>query len=211
MRVVCHGFDRSVVDIVNATDTVTLELAFTEDQTDVGLDPQQGLAAKQQAVADAVAELDAVLDPYKDSDTVSAGATLKTSATSYAAAAYASASTLTIDPSLGSQLNSVGAALAGFETAIAIDSLAARSVAQSYDVLAAAEVLHSPCLDLADEVAFETSGVTQYTVPGMTSIAVLAAARYGTRALSVLDQILTINSIPDPTAIPAGTVLLLPS
>jgi hypothetical protein len=39
---------------------------------------------------------------------------------------------------------------------------------------------------------------------------VLAAARYGTRALSVLDQILTLNSIPDPTAIPAGTVLLLP-
>jgi hypothetical protein len=202
-------FDRSVVDIVNATDTVSLELVFTEDQTDVGLDLQQGLAAKQQAVGDAVAEFDAVLDAYTDPRTLSAGATLKTSATSYAAAAYASASTLTVDSSLGSELGAVGAALAGVEAAIVIDSLAAQSVAQSDDVLAGAEVLYAACLDLAAEVALETGGVTQYTVPGMTSAVVLAQARYGIRARSVLEHILTLDSIPDPTAIPAGTVLLL--
>jgi hypothetical protein len=210
MRVVCHGFDRSVIDIPNATDTVTLELAFTEDQLDLGIVEQQGLAAKQQAASSAVAEFKQVLEPYKDQDTVSTGQSLMSTASSYASAAYAAASTVTIDPSLDSQLASVGTALVSFQSAVAVDSLAARSVAQSYDVLIAAELVYAACLDLADEIALETTGFQVHTVMGMTSIAVLAASLYGAQAIKKIDQILQLNNLPDPTAIPAGTVLILP-
>jgi hypothetical protein len=80
------------------------------------------------------------------------------------------------------------------DTIFASRSVSTESDQAHYDVLAGSEVLYAACLDLAAEVALETSGVTQYTVPGMTSIVVLAQARYGTRALSVLDQILTLRS-----------------
>jgi hypothetical protein len=213
MRVVCHGFEQSVVDIVNAADTITLDLVFTEDTSLLTVEQeQQGIAAKQQAVTSAVSDFQTVLDPYTDQNTTTAGAALSSNASNYSSSSFTAASTNTVDPSLGAQLDSVGAALAVFSAAISVDSLALSSVAQSYDVLAAAEVVYAACLDMADEVALETSGLTEYTVPGTTSIAVLAAARYGNRAISVIDQILTLNAdvIADATAIRAGTVLLLP-
>jgi hypothetical protein len=212
MRVVCQGFDRSVLDIVNATDTVTLPLVFIEDQVDLTLADQQGLAALQQQVSTSIDDFNAELGSYNDTGTLSAGSTLSSNASSYADAAFTAASTNNVDPSLGAQLGSVGSALSSFEAAIAQDSTAAQSIAQSYNVLAAAEVIYMACLDLADEVAFVTSGATEYVVPGLTSIAVLAAARYQQRAISVLDEILRLNAdvIDDPTAIPEGTRLILP-
>lgn len=135
---------------------------------------------------------------------------LSDAANAYATAAYAAASTNTVDPSLQTLLNAVSTALAEVETALQADPASLASVAQVYESLALAEVTYAACLDLADEVALATSGSYLYVVPGNTSIAVLAGQQYGQAALSVIDQILTLNSIPDPTNIPSGTRLLMP-
>jgi prophage DNA circulation protein len=210
MQVTCGGFDRSVVNIPDATDTVTIEVSFTEDQTDLGLVEQQGLAAKQQGVSSAVADFQDAASQWSDTGTVSAVESLASAATTYADVAFTAATTLVVDPSLGPRLDAVGAALATAEQALLGDSHGLGSM-QTYDALAMAEVVYAACLDLADEVALETTGFQQFTVQGPTSIAVLAAQVYGQGALSKIDQILTLNDLPDPTNIPAGTVLTLPA
>lgn len=211
MRVVCHGFDQSILDIANATNTLQFDLTFTEDATDTTISTQ-GLAAQQQAANTAIANFQDAAAPYNAAATVSSVDNIVASAQSYVTAAFLAASTNTVDPSLQSLLDSVGSSLALAQQALEADPVAQESVAQTYDVLASAEVVYASCLDLADEVALETSGNRIYVVPGDTSIAVLAQTLYQARAISVLDQILTMNAdvITDATNIASGTELVLP-
>lgn len=212
MRVVCHGIDPSVLEVAQFTDTVTLSLVFTEDQTDLGVQEQQGVAAKKQDVDNSASDFQTASEVYRDVATVQAVAGLVNLALTFSESAFAAVVTNSPDPSLGVQLEQLGAALATAEAAIGVDSFAQRSIAQTYDAIVAGEVLFAACLDLADEVELETVGFEIYIVPGPTSIAVLAAKKYGPRAIDVLDQILRLNAqvISDPTAIPEGVTLTLP-
>jgi hypothetical protein len=134
---------------------------------------------------------------------------LSNGATSYAAAAAASAQG-PIDASLESQLATVALSTAAIIAAISSDPVGLGTAA-TYDALAAAEVVYAACQDLADAVMAARPPIIEFVVPGVTSIAVLAAQRYGSQAISRIDEILSLNVIPTPTAIPAGTKLILPS
>lgn len=212
MRVVCHGFDQSVLELAQLTDTVTVALVFTEDAVDSSLqtEQQQGVAAKQQAVSSASTDFATAAAPYLSA--ASQISSLISASTSYATAAFTADTTATPDPSLGSLLNAVGSAVAIVQAAIAADPVALASSAQSYDAFAASEVLYAACIDMDDEVRLESVGFFTYIVPGDTSIAVLLQQLYRDRALGVLDQVLQINAdkVRDPTNIPASTELTLP-
>jgi hypothetical protein len=131
------------------------------------------------------------------------------STTAYALAAAASAQGA-VDSSLGTKLDSVALATQSVIAAIQLDPLG-MGTAAIYDSLAAAEVVYAAWQDLADAVIAARPPVIEFVLPGTTSIAVLAADRYGKEAISRTDQILSLNFIPDPTSIEAGTRLLLPS
>jgi prophage DNA circulation protein len=211
MQVVCQGFDRAVVNLPEATDTISVPLAFVED--DQALDDasvSQGVAAQQQNVTSSVADFQTAAAPYSAPATVTATAALASAANAYATAAAAAALSNTIDPSLDSKLATVALSTEAAIAAISIDPLGVGTAA-TYDALAAAEVVYSACQDLADAALADGPAVVEYVVAGTTSIAVLAAALYGKDALVYIDQLLSLNPIPDPTAIPSGTVLLVPS
>jgi prophage DNA circulation protein len=210
MQVVCQGFDRALVNLPEATDTISVPLVFVED--DQALDDttvSQGIGAQQQNVTSAVADFQAAAAPYAAADTKAATAALASAAIEYATAAAASAQGA-IDASLDAKLAAVALGTQAAIDAISVDPLGLGAAA-IYDALAAAEVVYAACQDLADAVMAARPPVIEFIVPGTTSIAVLAADRYGRDAISRIDQILSLNSLPEPTSIPAGTRLLLPS
>jgi prophage DNA circulation protein len=53
----------------------------------------------------------------------------------------------------------------------------------------------------------DASGLLVHPIYGQMQV----VCRYGKDAIGRIDEILSLNDIPDPTAIPAGTKLLLPS
>jgi prophage DNA circulation protein len=210
MQVVCQGFDRSTVNLPEATDTISVPLVFVED--DQALDDtsvNQGVGAQQQNVISAVADFQGAAAPYSAPASVAASAALASAANDYATAAAASAQGA-VDPSLETKLGAVAFGTQAAIAAISVDPLGAGTAA-IYDALAAAEVVYSVCQDLADAVVAARPPVIELILPGTTSIALLAADRYGKDAIGRIDEILSLNNIPDPTAIPAGTKLLLPS
>lgn len=211
MQVVCQGFDRAVVNVVEATDTITVPLTFIEDQTDLGLDLQQTTASVAQDATAAVQGFQTEAEIYKALDSVAAAADYAELATSFISAALLSAQSQTVDASLSSQVDAIGEQLVLVQATMQADPLAQDSVAQVYGVLAAAEVVYSMCLTLADQILLETVSFERLVVQGRTSIAVLAQARYGSNAINMIDPMLRLNPhITDPTNIPAGAVLLLP-
>jgi prophage DNA circulation protein len=210
MQVVCQGFDRASVNIPEATDTISIPLVFVEDTP--ALDSTaaaQGVGALQQNVTSAVADFQTAAAPYNAPSTAAAVQAVATGAISYAATAASSAQG-PIDASLDSQLGAVALTTQAVIVAISIDPAGAGTAA-IYDALAAAEVVYAACLDLADAVMAARPPIIEFVLPGPTSIAVLAAQRYGSDAISRIDEILSLNVIPTPTAIPAGTKLILPS
>lgn len=210
MNVVCQGFDHSLLNIAESVDTITFELTFIEDQLDLGVVQQQGAAAKQQAVTTASDDFNTAAAPYSDVNTRVAIQALISQAALYADAAYTAITTAVLNPALGQLLNNVATSLTTVEAAILVDSHGLNTAA-TYDAIAAAAIVYSAALDLADEVALETAGFRTLVLAGDTSIAALAAVEFGPRALSVIDQILQLNpAITDPTRIVAGTQILLP-
>jgi prophage DNA circulation protein len=209
MPVVCQGFDRASVNLPEATDTITVPLVFVEDDETIGsvesVAPSVG--EQQQNVTSAVSDFQTAAAPYTTAN--STVAALSQSATAYALAAAASAQGA-VDSSLGTKLDSVALATQSVIAAIQLDPLGAGTAA-IYDALAAAEVVYAACQDLADAVLAARPPVIEFVVPGTTSIAVIAADRYGRDAIGRIDEILALNLVPDPTAIAAGTRLLLPS
>jgi hypothetical protein len=169
------------------------------------------VGAQQQNVISAVADFQAAAAPYTAPALVAASAALASAANDSATAAAASAQSA-VDPSLETKLGVVALGTQSVIAAISGDPLGVGTAA-IYDALAAAEVLYSTCQDLADAVVAARPPVLEFVVSGTTSIAVLAADRYGKDAIGRIGKILSLNNIPDPTAIPAGTnlKLLLPS
>lgn len=208
MNVVCDGFDRATVDVVEALDTIDVPLVFLEDQLDLGLTQQATVASAQQQVVSDGQNLQAQAAAYTSA--ILAAQTMVDLATGYAAAAFAAVTSAIADPTLPQQLDSVGSSCVALEAAILADP-AAQGSALSYDALAAAEVLYTDCLLMADIVAQQTIGFVQYVVPGDSSLAVILQAQFGAQAINYYDQTLRLNpTLLDPTSVPAGFQLVLP-
>lgn len=211
MQVVCQGFDRATVNVVEATNTIVVPLTFIEDQLDVGLDEQATTASVKQDTDVAIEEFNTAAEPYTSTTAVAAVASFSSLATTFAAAALASAQNQTADASLFAQIEGLSAQLGATQAALQADPVAAQSVAQVYDVLAASEVVLSQCMALSDQISLETVSFERYVVQGRTSITIVAQRLYGNAAINYIDQLLALNPhVVDPTNIPAGTILLVP-
>lgn len=211
MQVVCRGFDRATINLVDATDTITVPLSFIEDQVDLGLDQQQTVASVKQNTDASIASFLAAAAPYAALATTAATSAFSASASTFSAAALSSVSDLTADASLPAQLDALSSQLSTVELALQADPLALESVAQVSDALDAAELVVSNCLQLAEQISLVTVSYVREVVQGRTSIAVLAQRRYGNDAINKIDLILTLNpKITDPTNIPAGSIVFMP-
>lgn len=208
-RVACEGVSDAAVVPASERDSINLTTTFVEDAVDttIAAESLPGPAARQGAIADRAAkllQLVGIVGAF--APLVSAAATLAGAASSFAAAAVHAASTDTPDPSLDRRLDDVAtAARAAADAALANTTVA--SDASRYQVLTAIEQLRAECLALADAVAASKPALVVYVVPGTTDVATLAAMLYGKDARGRIDELLTLNRIADPHAIPAGTVL----
>jgi prophage DNA circulation protein len=206
MRVACEGISDAAVTPGSERDSINLTVSFIEDQVDTTLANDQfpGPAAKQGQVSKLATQVTSAIATYATA--ITAGVALTGAAISFAADAAASASSNTPDPSLEQQLAAVATNAASAIAALLSDP-AAVTDASSYDAISLVEQLYAACLALADAVAASKPIIVEYVVPGTTDIATLAAKLYGPDAFDRLDEILTLNRIANPFAIPAGTVL----
>lgn len=211
MTVVCQGFDRATVNVVEATDTIVVPLTFIEDQVDLGLDEGATTASVKQDTDSSIADFIAACAVYTAAATQAACATFSSMASAFTQAALESAQNQTADASLSGQLDAIVGQLGITQAALQADPVALGSVAQVYDALAASEIVVSQCQLLEDQIVLVTVSFVRDTVQARTSITILAQRRYGNDAINKIDQMLALNpQITDPTNIQAGTIMLFP-
>src|SRR5262249_1481127 len=83
------------------------------------------------------------------------------------------------------------------------------------DAVGSIDEMVASCLALSDALAAAAPPTAQYTVPALTDVITLAQelrneSSSGRSVFSFVSDILNLNRIPNPAAIPAGTVLLVP-
>lgn len=88
---------------------------------------------------------------------------------------------------------------------------ASNTPAGASDAVAAVEEAQAASIDLSDAVASSRPVIVDYVVPEMMDVVTLAQRRYGTNPLARASDILGLNRIPNPAAIPSGTVLRIPA
>jgi hypothetical protein len=212
MTVYCRA-SAGVMDVENAPNYYEVTLRFEESQVDTNVSQdssnasQQGPAAQQLKVGSAAINL----SQYATVFTTAASAinALIASATTYAAAAVASASALTADPTLTQQLATTETNTDAAIAAVALDPLAAPGV--SDPAVAACELLYDACTQLDDSVRALRPQLGPFTVPMTMHITALAQFFYGADGPTRESEILANNAgrIADPGFISAGTVLLM--
>lgn len=211
MQVVCQGFDRSTVNVVEATNTITLQLAFVEDVQDLGLDQQATVASVAQDTSASIASFQDTSSPYTSASATATALSYASMASNFTIASSSAAQNQTADPSLSAQLTLIGEQLGLVEAAMQADPLASQSVAGVYDVLAAAELVFSQCLVLSQQLQLQTVQYKRVTTGGRTTIVTVAQAEFGSDAINYIDQILQLNpQLTDPSNIPPNTTIVLP-
>lgn len=202
------------MDLENSPNLYEVQLRFEESQVDTNVAQdssnasQQGPAAQQLKVGSAAL----TLSQYAALFTTATAAidALTASAVDYAAAAVASASALSPDPTLPQQLAGTRSATDAAISAIVADPVAAPGV--SDPAVSAAELLYDTCVQLDDAVRALRPQLGLYSVPMTMHITALALQFYGAQDGPAREaEILSNNPdrIPDPGMISAGTVLLM--
>jgi hypothetical protein len=79
------------------------------------------------------------------------------------------------------------------------------------DSWAAADETLAACIALSDAIKAASPPIIEYVVPVRMDLLKLCQQRYKQDAARHAQEIMTINRIPNPAAIPAGTVLKIPS
>jgi prophage DNA circulation protein len=168
-------------------DTVRGMLASIVGEASSVMGAIEGIAAQWNALSqDAQAYVDAASDVFSGDDTAAGSA-----AQADSLLGTAEASALALEASL----------LASTPTA-----------AGAADAVGAVEEALAACFVLADALAAARPPTILYTVPALVDVMTLAQQRYGaTTARARASDILGLNRIPNPAAIPAGTQLLIPS
>lgn len=222
IQVACLGISSAGVNPQQARDLIEFTLTFSENALDISLAAEQaeGAATKKAAADDRSADFSAAIAVLVEAapaitalattatvSPVTAAAALTTATSSYCEAALAASLSLVPDVSLGAQL----AAVASSTEAMILSLTAAPGTdASKYDALASAEELYSAVLELDEAVAALRPTLIEFTVPGLTSLAALSARLYGAAdAQSRMDEMLTLNRIPNPGALPGGATLLI--
>jgi hypothetical protein len=105
----------------------------------------------------------------------------------------------------------LGVAVMSCETLEAAMSDASPSPAGAADAVGDTEEALSSSYILAEALAAARPPTILITVTELTDLITLCVSRYGDAALSRASDVMALNSIPNPAAIPAGTRLLVPS
>ena len=166
------------------------------------------MPAKSQAITTATANLTTQSAGFASAATKVT--TLVTQASVYASTATSAALGSVPNYSTTNLLADVQAATAAVIAAIAADEDADDS-ATTYPAISAAEQVYDACNQLEAAVRSMRPVLFAYTVQAKLDLSVILATFYGKDAMARMDEILTLNRIPNPYAIPAGTVLQLPT
>jgi prophage DNA circulation protein len=206
LQVACEGIQDAAVVPAAELDAINISASFVEDAIDATIvaDAFVGPAAHQGRVSNLAASLITAISGY--AALVAQAAALTAAAVSFAVDAVAASSNDQPDPSLDGQLAALGTSTQGLISAV-LASPQSTSDATAYPVLDAIEQLYAECLALADAVAASKPTIVTYVVTGDTTLPTLAATLYGKDGRSRMDEIATLNRIPDPFRIRAGTTL----
>lgn len=209
VQVACMGISGATVNPAEGRDLIEFTITFSEDALDKAIAAEQaeGPAAKASQADERSTEFTTAIAAIASAaPAVGAAATaLVSSISTFTADALAASLAIAPDLSLGSKLASVATSTSEMLAALAADT--SSTDASRYEAYALAYETYSICLELDAALASIKPVVIAYTVPGLTSLGALSQLLYGRDAAAKLDEILTLNRIAYPAAIPAGTVL----
>lgn len=220
IQVVCLGITGDV-NPSQALDTIEITISFAEDALDKNFstDAQQTPATKASEADDSATAVTAAVGALAAVSTIAGppvnasvslaieakAAALTSAVTTYTAAALqaslAAAPDLTLDQRLADVATATDALL---ETLLDDDT---RHDCNKYEALATAELVYSDCLELHDSIAALRPFIISYTVPSKTTLATVISTLYTSDAEQHAAEIGLLNRIPNPAAIPGGTVL----
>lgn len=207
------GTEGATVDISRAIDSIDLPIAFIEDRVDTNLEREaedaRSVNAKEAAVTGKSATLTAAIAIY-GSVVEAAVEILTETAEEYAEVAAASVNDTTPDTSLSTRLGDVAAyANSAIRAILDDDTDEDATDASKFEAIDAVEQLFAACLEMDEAIGTQRPPMTEYTVAVTIGIGALAARIYGRDATAKIDEILSLNRIQTPHAIPGGTKLRL--
>lgn len=194
------------IDVQREINGATAEVVFAEDNLDPAAGQPQTVATQAQAVTDKTTQLKSATSGFSTS-TIAKVLSFANKAQTYAAAALAVAQGNPPDPSMASLLGSTALAAGTTLSALESDYKALSTLATTRTLTLGT---YSSCLDLDAATAKQRPTVETVTLPGAVSLSRLCADRYGPDAATQRDYVMSMNRIPSPSLIPAGTVLLMP-
>lgn len=205
LRVACEGIPDAVVDPGAERDSINFSLSFVEDSVDASSESAryEGPATKAAKVNNLATQVTAAIAQFATA--IAAGETLTGEAVAYAADAVAATTANTFNSGVDQQLASVSIAADEAIAAIIADPDALG--AAGFPAISLVRQLLAACLDLEESTRSTRATVISYVVGADTNLAALAATLYGKDALQHLDELLALNRIPSPHAVPAGTRL----
>lgn len=219
VKVACEGIDGASWDVGQATNAITVPIAFTSDE----VDPQSFQAEQTASVNVKASDITDAIDDFEtqvaalrntgfqpSAATVTSLALVSSTGAAYAEAASDASNDNIADPSLDTKLSAVEASTSATITMLEAEGTDLPN-AELFPVVNGCEQVYARCLELSDAVSAARPVVISYTVPGDTGIIALCARLYGSQADDQIEQVLVLNRIPNPALIPGGTVLRLPS
>lgn len=208
VRVACTGISDASCEPGRAKRLLEVTLGFEEDALDTALSVEAFTAPAVAAARVKQTTKRLQSTATKTPSAASAVAKLVTTATSFADTATAIAGGVA-NASLAAKLAATGSA-----TDLAIAALVAAPEAVGARVqpaVSAAVEVYGACVQLDDALAAMRPAIVDYPIAGSISLFVLVARLYpGEDAQRRAQDLLALNRIPNPLAIPPGTKLRLP-
>lgn len=208
IQVGCMGIDSADSEPGQALNLLNVSITFVEDQVDgtFALAEFEGPAAKQAKVDTWTGTLGALASKFLFA--ASEFEKLIYSANVYAEAAYNAIANNEPNPALATMLGDVGTKAQALGRLLKQEQESRSGASRDYQpAVEAVERTHSACVELDEAIQYNHPTLEDFVVPATMPLATLAALRYGKNAKTGMDEMLTLNRIADPHAIPAGTVL----
>lgn len=208
LRVACQGISDATCDPGAELNAIRFSISFVEDAVDTALsvDTYEGPATRASAVTDLNDQLTTATASYAATATA-AVTSLTTASAAYALAASEAATAVVPDASLAVKLQAVRTQADATIAALLDDTIAATVPSRAAPAMLLAEQVLDACNQLQESVLRITPALIAYTVQGATTLPALATRLYGRDGIARTAEILVNNQIPNPAAIPAGTVL----
>ena len=214
IQVASEGVDGGEMDLASATNLITVGLTFGEDalNTAIAVDAQPAPATQQAKILTSATTLSNMTTTSaftKAIKVISLVNTIVTKATTYAQLAIAAYQSRSLTQGLDVALLGVKSGLEAIITAVPLDSTIPTE-ADRARLIIAAEQTYGACLGMQASVVSVAQVAQPYTASGVTTVGAIASQLFGKDGASRIKDILALNRIPNPYAIPDGTKLKVP-